>query len=120
MGKVVELLGWSGQSFAEQSIGWNRCTIRKGLADVQSGHPIEDRFKQRGRRRVEERLPNLLEGIRLIVEPSGQADPTFRSTRIYSPLSAEEVRLRRFCRKKYLDSHYDSMSTTIQPTLAIK
>jgi hypothetical protein len=104
MGKVVDLLGWGGQSFAEQSLGWNRCTIRKGQAELQSGQAIEDRFEQRGRRRVEERLPNLLDDIRSIVEPSGQTDPTFRSTRIYSPLSAEEVRFRLITQCGYKDA----------------
>ncbi len=104
MGKVVSLLGWGGQSFAEQVLGWNRCTIRKGQAELQNGQAIEDRFEQRGRRRVEERLPNLLDDIRSIVEPSGQTDPTFRSTRIYSPLSAEEVRLRLITQCGYKDT----------------
>ena len=104
MGNVVDLLGWGGQSFAEQSLGWNRCTIRKGQAEFQSGQVIEDRFKQRGRRRIEERLPNLLDDIRTIVEPSGQTDPTFRSIRIYSPLSAEEVRLRLITQCGYNDA----------------
>ena len=104
MGKVVNLLGWGGQSFAEQVLGWNRCTIRKGQVEVQNGQAIEDRFEQRGRRRVEERLPNLLDNIRSIVEPSGQTDPTFRSTRIYSPLSAEEVRLRLITQCGYKDT----------------
>ena len=54
-------------------------------------------------RRVEERLPRLFEDIRSIVEPSGQTDPTFRSTRIYSPLSAEEVRLRLITQCSYKD-----------------
>ncbi len=104
MGKVVDLLGWGGQSFAERVLGWNRCTIRKGQAELQNGHAIEDRFEQRGRPRVEERLPNLLDDIRSIVEPSGQTDPTFRSTRIYSPLSAEEVRLRLITQCGYQDA----------------
>jgi hypothetical protein len=103
MGKVVDLLGWGGQSFAEKFLGWNRGTIRKGQAEL-SGQAIEDRFKQRGRRRVEEHLPNLLDDIRSIVEPSGQTDPTFRSTRIYSPLSAEEVRLRLITQCGYKDT----------------
>ncbi len=94
MGGVVNLLGRGGQSFAERFLGWNRGTIRKGQAELQSGQAFEERFGQRGRRRSEEHLPNLLEDIRSIVEPSGQADPTFRSTRIYSPLSAGEVRRR--------------------------
>ena len=104
MGNVVDLLGWGGQSFAEQSLGWNRCTIRKGQAEFQSGQVIEERFEQRGRRRAEERLPNLLNAIRSIVEPSGQTDPTFRSIRIYSPLSAEEVRLRLISQCGYNDA----------------
>lgn len=94
MGGVVNLLGRGGQSFAERFLGWNRGTIRKGQAELQSGQAFNDRFGQRGRRRCEEHLPNLLEDLRSIVEPSGQADPTFRSTRIYSPLSAGEVRRR--------------------------
>jgi hypothetical protein len=104
MGKVVELLGWGGQSYAEQVLGWNRCTIRKGQAELQNSHNNEDRVEQRGRWRIEEHLPNLLEDIRSIVEPSGQTDPTFRSTRIYTPLSAEEVRLRLATQYSYKDS----------------
>lgn len=104
MGQVVDLLGWGGQSFAEQVLGWNRRTIRKGQAELQSGQAIKDRFDQRGRRRVEDRLRNLLEDIRSIVEPSGQTDPTFRSTRIYSPLSADEVRLRLITQHGYKDA----------------
>ena len=104
MGEVVELLGWGGQSFAEQELGWNRGTIRKGQKEFRDGQRIEDRFGQRGRRRIEEHLPNLLEDICSIVEPSGQTDPTFRSTRIYSPLSAEEVRVRLMTQCRYKDA----------------
>lgn len=104
MGRVVELLGRGGHSFAEQALGWNRNTIRKGQTEVRSGQPMEDRFRERGRRRSEQRLPNLLEDIRAIVEPSGQTDPTFRSTRIYSPLTADEVRLRLISQRGYQDA----------------
>ncbi len=104
MGSVVDQLGRGGQSFAEKNLGWNRGTIRKGLAEFQSGQAIEDRFDQRGRRRSEEHLPNLFEDIRSIVEPTGQTDPTFRSTRIYSPLSAKEVRLRLIKQHGYKDT----------------
>jgi len=104
MGEVVNLLGRGGQSFAERALGWNRGTIRKGLAEIQSGQAIEDRFDLRGRRRVEVLLPHLLEDIRSIVEPSTQTDPTFRSTRIYSPLSAKEVRKRLISQCGYKDA----------------
>ncbi len=104
MGEVVNLLGRGGQSFAERTLGWNRGTIRKGLAEIQSGQAFEDRFDLRGRRRVEVLLPHLLEDIRSIVEPLTQTDPTFRSTRIYSPLSAKEVRKRLISQCGYKDA----------------
>lgn len=39
-------------------------------------------------------MPDLEESIRSIVEPDSQTDPTFRSTRIYTTLTAKEVRRR--------------------------
>ncbi len=72
--------------------------------EYQSGQVIEEYSGQRGRPLTEARLPNLREDIRSIVEPSGQADPTFRSTRIYSPLSANEVRERLFAQYGYTDT----------------
>ncbi|MCU7880124.1 MAG: hypothetical protein KZQ66_13215 [Candidatus Thiodiazotropha sp. (ex Lucinoma aequizonata)] len=38
------------------------------------------------------------------MEPLWQTDPTFRSTRIYSPLSADEVRLRLIAQRGYSDT----------------
>lgn len=92
MARVVDLIGRGGQSFAERVLGWNRCTIRKGKKEIESGQPIQDCFHKRGRLPVEKRLPSLRNDICSIVDPSGQTDPTFRSTRIYSPLSAGEIR----------------------------
>ncbi len=94
MADVVGALGRGGQRFAEKYLGWNRKTIRKGIQERESGQAIEDRCHERGRKKVEEHLPSLLEDIREIVEPRSQTDPTFRSTRVYTPLTAEEVRHR--------------------------
>jgi hypothetical protein len=101
MGRVVNLLGRGGQRLAETVLGWNRCTIRKGQRELCSEHPPTDAFDRRGRKRCEDRLPRLLEDIRAVIEPHGQADPTFRSTRIYSPLTADEVRRRLVARRGY-------------------
>lgn len=94
MAQVVNTLGYGGQRFAETVLGWNRVTIRKGQHEVKNGVPIVDQYDQCGRKSTEEHLPNLLTSIQSIVEPSGQTDPTFRSTRIYSPLTAKEVHFR--------------------------
>ncbi len=91
MAGVVRRLGWGGQSFAEKVLGWSRPTIRKGLKELKSGQDIVDRFFDKGRKRAEVRFPLLKDHIRLIVEPLGQADPTFRSTRTYIPLTAASV-----------------------------
>jgi hypothetical protein len=111
MAEVVNLLGRGGQSFAEQVLGWNRGTVRKGRQELQKGQSIQDRFQERGRLRAEEHLPHLLEDIRAIIEPSGQADPTFRSTRIYTPLTADEVRLRLITQQGYTDAELPSSRT---------
>ena len=94
MAEVVSLMGRGGQRFAEEFLGWNRKTIRKGIQERASGQPSEDRFSDRGRPRAEERLPELLVHLREIVEPRTQTDPTFRSTQIYTPITAGEVRRR--------------------------
>ena len=57
MGRVVDLLGGGGQSFAEQVLGWNRGTIRKGQAECRNDQAIKDRFQARGRRRAEAHAP---------------------------------------------------------------
>jgi hypothetical protein len=111
MAQVVRSLGRGGQRWAEAHLGWCRATIRKGLSELACGTSIRDRFHERGRKRIEEHLPNLLEDIRLILEPTGQVDPTFRSTRLYSPLDADEVRNRLIRDKGYKDSELPTART---------
>jgi len=92
MAKVVQNLGKGGQRFAERVLNWSRPTIRKGARELSSGQDIADRFSDRGRRKIETVLPLLLDHIRLVVEPTSQTDPTFRTTRTYIPLTAASVR----------------------------
>jgi hypothetical protein len=82
MAEVVRSLGIGGQTFAERELGWNRRTIRKGMGELTSGQALEDGYHRSGRKRVEEKLPNLLEDIRALVEPQAQTDPSFKSTRL--------------------------------------
>lgn len=55
---------------------------------------MPDNFAARGRKKAEEHLPHLLEDIQGMVEPTSQADPTFKTTPLYTPLTAKEVRQR--------------------------
>lgn len=103
MAKVVKALGLGGQTRAEQELGWNRGTIRKGMQELTSGKAIEDAFGRRGRKRVEEKLPNLQDEIRAIVDPYTQADPSLQSDRLYTRISASEVRRQLILQKGYRD-----------------
>jgi hypothetical protein len=51
-----------------------------------------DAFSSRGRKRSEDHLPNLLNDITAIVDNQSQADPQFRTRRLYTRLTAAEVR----------------------------
>jgi hypothetical protein len=109
--EVVKLLGRGGQRFAEKHFKWNRKTIRKGQNELETGCPTEDRFQDRGRKRVEHSLPRLLEDIESIVHPVSQSDPTLRSKRIYSPLTAKEIHHRLQTVKGYKASELPTVRT---------
>lgn len=111
MASVVKGLGFGGQTLVERELGWNRRTIRKGLVELSSGRPIVDCFERSGRKRVEVRLPNLLQDIKSLVEPQSQTDPSFKSTRLYTRLSAAEVRRQLIELKGYSEEELPSNET---------
>ena len=92
MAQTVLELGYGGSILAEQELGWNRCTISKGIKELKSGITCVDNYSARGRRKIEEHLPKLLEDIKKLVDSQSQTDPSFKSQRIYTRLSAAEVR----------------------------
>ena len=104
MAQVVRELGVGGQSRAERELGWNRGTIRKGMQELTSGVAIEDAFHLRGRKSTEDKLPNFLQDIREIVEPHTQADPSLKTERLFTRLSAAQVRRQLIEKKGYRDS----------------
>ena len=103
MAQVVQELGIGGQSLAEQELGWNRGTIRKGMKELTSGVAIEDAFHLRGRKSTEEKLPNFLRDIQAIVEPYTQADPSLKTERLLTRISAAQVRRQLIEKKGYRD-----------------
>jgi hypothetical protein len=80
------------QALAERELGWNRGTIRKGMHELEGGIVCIDAFSSCGRKRSEEHLPNLLSDITATVDGQSQADPPFRTNRLYTRLTATEVR----------------------------
>lgn len=101
MAQTVAELGRGGQRLAERELGWHRDLIRKGEREVASGIVCVDALALRGRRLTESRLPNFLNDIRSIVDSQSQTDPQFRTKRLYSRLSAAEVRRQLIAQKGY-------------------
>src|SRR5215211_5910915 len=84
MARTVKELGPGGQRRAERELGWNRETIRKGLHELQSAVICLDNFAARGRKLAEAHLPDLLTDIAALVDSQSQADPQFRTQRLYT------------------------------------
>jgi hypothetical protein len=79
---------------AEARFGWGRQTVAKGIEERQAD-PAElaaRKSNHRGRTRLEEQYPQLALEIRLIVEPHTHPDPELKTDRLYTNLSAREVR----------------------------
>ena len=81
--------------------------------EVESNAYIDciDNFHSRGRHLSEKKLPNLLDDIKEIVSPVSQCDPTFRTTELYSPLTAVEVHRRLVEEKGYTHDKLPTVRT---------
>jgi hypothetical protein len=104
MARAVRDLGHGGQRMAERELGWCRGTVRKGRHELDSGITCIDGFALRARKKAEEHLPALLDDIRAIVDGQSQADPQFRTNRLYTRVSAAEVRRQLIAQKGYTDA----------------
>lgn len=104
MAQVVKMLGKGGQRRAERELGWNRGVIRTGTHELESGFRCVDAFSARGRKRAEDHLPHLLEDIKAILDEQSQIDPTFKTTRLFTRISAAEVRKQLIDQKGYSDT----------------
>jgi hypothetical protein len=109
--RTVAQLGPGGQRLAERELGWNRVTLRKGQHELSSGFVCVDAFRLRGRKRCTELLPHLEEDIRSLLDGQSQADPQFRSQRLYTRLSAAEVRRQLIAKKGYTHAQLPAEST---------
>ena len=111
MARTVKELGSGGQRRAARELGWGRMTIRKGMHELDSGLRCVDAFSLRGRKRAEEHLPNLLTDLHAIVDSQSQTDPQFRTTRLYTRLTAAEVRRQLIAQKGYTDAELPTVET---------
>ena len=111
LARTVEELGPGGQRRAERELGWSRVTIRKGRRELASGFACVDAFALRGRKRAEVHLPHLRADLEAIVVGQSQADPSFRTTRLYTRLTAGEVRRQLIAQRGYSDEALPCVQT---------
>jgi len=111
MARVTVELFDSNAREVERELGWNRRTVSKALAEYNGGFCYIDRYSERGRKKAEEHLPNLLDDITEIAERFSQTDPTFRTTRCYTRLTAREVRKQLSEEKGYSEEELPSLET---------
>ena len=111
MARTVQALEEGGQRLAERELGWNRGTMRKGMHEVESGMMCVDAYSSRGRKRAEEYLPNLLIDLKAIADSQSQADPQFRTNRLYTRLTAGEIRRQLISQKGYTDEELPTEET---------
>jgi hypothetical protein len=111
MARTVQAMGRGGQRWAEMHLGWCRDTIRKGTHELRSGMTCVDASSARRRKPAEEHLPRLLEDIRSIADGQGQADPKFRTKRLFTRISAAEVRRQLIAIKGYSDAELPTQQT---------
>src|ERR1700733_9790360 len=111
MAKAVQAMGRGGQCWAEQHLGWCRETIRKGTHELRTGLTCVDAFHCRRRKPAEEHLPRLLEDIRAVADGDSQADPKFQTDRLFTRISAKEVRRQLIAAKGYTDAELPTQQT---------
>lgn len=111
MAGTVKEMGYGGQSLAARELGWNRDIIRQGIRELETGITCVDNYQARGRKKAEIHLPNLLFDIKSIVDSQSQTDPTFQSSRLYTRMSASEVRKALIVQKNYTDEELPCTET---------
>ena len=88
---TIELLDKSTRK-AEREFGWGRETVEKGMMELTTGIRCVDNYSARGNKKTEEKMPELEEDIRSIVDPKSQTDPNFQTSFTYTRITAKAVR----------------------------
>ena len=96
---------------AESVFGWGRNTVKLGLKELETGYTCYVDIHQRGDKKTEEKLLNLEQDIKAVVEPHGQVDPKFKTSLIYTRITAKAVRKALLDEKGYTDQQLPTERT---------
>lgn len=89
---IAKQLGYGGMKLVEESFGIDYKTLKKGMEELNSGNFITDAFNKRGRKGIEEHLPNIIDDIKSIVDAESQTDPKFEDNRLFTRLTPENIK----------------------------
>ena len=113
MARTVKELGPGGQRRVERALGWGRMTIRKGTHELASGFTCLAAVSARGPKRAEDHRPHLLADITAVVDSQSQADPQFRTNRLYTRLTAAEVHRQLIRQKGSTDAELPTLTAKL-------
>ncbi|MBU3133369.1 hypothetical protein KPL40_12995 [Clostridium gasigenes] len=94
---------YGGDTFIAKEFNISRDTLRKGKIELQTKIRCEDAFNMRGRKKIENHLPNLMKDLKEILDSQSQTDPKFDSQRLYTRLTTKEIRNQLIIQKNYTD-----------------
>jgi Rhodopirellula transposase DDE domain len=77
---------------AETEMGWKRTSVQTGLHERRTGIKCVDNYGARGRKKTEEKVPNLETDIKSLIDGQEQADPKMQTNYAYTQISARSVR----------------------------
>jgi len=98
---ATELLNGNPRK-AEGVFGWGRETVKTGMAELTTGIRCLNNYSARGNKKTEEKMPELADDIRSIVDPKNQADLKFQTSFLYTSSSETPYfRMRKIYRKQF-------------------
>ena len=96
---------------AESELGWNRRTVRVGLAEQRTGVVCQGaQSALSGNKRWEEREPSAAAALKQLAEAHAQQEPSFTSSIAFTRLTAAEA-LRQLKAQGYRDDQLPAAST---------
>jgi hypothetical protein len=111
LAQIAINLGYGGQKLVCDTFGIDTKTLQKGIEEVTSGVFIKDAFSERGRKGIENYLPNLLMDIKSIVDSESQIDPKFYDNRLFTRLTPAAIREQLYKQKGYQESELPTAQT---------
>jgi hypothetical protein len=86
-------------------------TVKTGMAEFTTGIRCLNNYSARGNKKTEEKMPELADDIRSIVDPKSQADPKFQTSFLYTRITAKAVRQALIDEKGYTDDELPCENT---------